>query len=322
MYISITEISRETFSLATHRRSGDLRMPIRLHMAVVITLLSLAASVRVQAGSAVIGSVAGTVNATLDGQTLLPNSVVFNGDRIQVRNGVVVLALDHDSRVALGRDSVAGFVRDSTGVTVVVKLGDVSIFHPATAHGIRVKVDGTVARPLLDHKSLSEVAVLAGMIVVTAKEGPLDVSQNGKTVRLEEGRTIFFPRKTVRSQQNSGARNLAGSNTGLEAGAVGTGGLAAILSGIALSRANGARSAASEATSAADQAISAASTASSAANLATLAAEAAQETNNLVGCAINNWGADLGITGQDVGVPSPYSPPSGMACPPNPSGVN
>ncbi|HUX09409.1 MAG TPA: hypothetical protein VMW51_02125, partial [Terriglobia bacterium] len=48
----------------------------------------------VLAGSAAVGSVAGSRNATLSGEALVPNTTVFSGDNLQVRDGVAVVALD------------------------------------------------------------------------------------------------------------------------------------------------------------------------------------------------------------------------------------
>ncbi|MGC9994415.1 MAG: hypothetical protein ABSE79_03775, partial [Terriglobia bacterium] len=53
-----------------------------------LILLGLVAVAPVFARSAVVGSVAGTMNATVGGQTLLPNTTLFSGDSLQVKDGV------------------------------------------------------------------------------------------------------------------------------------------------------------------------------------------------------------------------------------------
>ncbi len=45
------------------------------------------------AGSAVIGSVAGTMNAALGGHVLAPTATVFSGDSLQVSDDVAVVAI-------------------------------------------------------------------------------------------------------------------------------------------------------------------------------------------------------------------------------------
>jgi len=81
-----------------------------------LILLGLVAVGPVFAGLAVVGSVAGTMNATVGGQTLLPNTTLFSGDSLQVKDGVAVVALGNASRMVFGRDTVASFLRDSDEV--------------------------------------------------------------------------------------------------------------------------------------------------------------------------------------------------------------
>ncbi|HXJ94814.1 MAG TPA: hypothetical protein VMT20_18375, partial [Terriglobia bacterium] len=74
-------------------------MNIRLRI-IMIVLAALVAAAPVFAGSAVIGSVAGSLNATVGGQALVPNSVIFSGDSLQVKDGAAVIALENGSRMA------------------------------------------------------------------------------------------------------------------------------------------------------------------------------------------------------------------------------
>ncbi|HEV2178664.1 MAG TPA: hypothetical protein VGW33_15865, partial [Terriglobia bacterium] len=57
-----------------------------------LLVLSLTVSASAFAGSAVIGSVAGSLNATVGGQALNPNTVIFSGDSLQVKEGAAVVA--------------------------------------------------------------------------------------------------------------------------------------------------------------------------------------------------------------------------------------
>ena len=94
-----------------------------------LVLLGLVAALPAFAGSAVVGSVAGSMNATVGGQTLLPNTTLFSGDSLEVKDGVAVVALGSASRLVFGRDTVASFLRDSNEVTVLLGQGNVSVFH-------------------------------------------------------------------------------------------------------------------------------------------------------------------------------------------------
>lgn len=294
-------------------------MSMKLRVMLVVLLFGLVGSVPAWAGSAVVGSVAGSLNASVGGQALLPNSTIFSGDRLQVKDGAAVVALDHGSRMAFGQDTQAGFVRDASGVAVVLESGNVSIYHPAAGNAVRVMVGKVVVSPEKGYKSLAEVAMLNGIIVVTSKQGSLNVNEDGKTVKLAEGKTLTITPKTARAPQTGASQKLAGGNTALEAAAVGAGGVAAILAGVGLKRAGDAKTAAQQANATAGSAVTAAQAATSAAMAADSDALAAGANANAAGCAINNYAADAGL-GNAI-VPSPYVPPSGVPCPPNPSGL-
>ena len=292
-------------------------MSMKLRVMLVVLLFGLVGSVPVWAGSAVVGSVAGSLNASVGGQALLPNSVIFSGDRLQVKDGAAVVALDHGSRMAFGQDTQAGFVRDASGVAVVLESGNVSIYHPAAGNAVRVMVGKVVVSPEKGYKSLAEVAMLNGIIVVTSKQGSLDVNQDGKTVKLAEGKTLTITPKTARAPQTGASQKLAGGNTALEAAAVGAGGVAAILAGIGLKRAGDAKTAAQQANATAGQAVTAANAATSAATAADSDALAAGAAANAAGCSVNNFAILTGFINQMNGssVVSPYIPPAGMTCP-------
>jgi len=97
-------------------------------LSLCLILLGLVAAVPAFAGSAVVGSVAGSMNATVSGQALLPNTTLFSGDSLQVKDGVAVVALGSTSRLVFGHDTVASFLRDSNEVTVLLSQGNVAVF--------------------------------------------------------------------------------------------------------------------------------------------------------------------------------------------------
>ncbi len=130
-----------------------------------VLLLGLVAVGPAFAGSAVIGSVAGSMNATVGGQALLPNTTLFSGDSLQVKDGVAVVALGNSGRMVLGRDTVASFLRESNEVTLLLGQGNVSVFHAANTAPVRVKVGEVSVVPVSGFKTLGEVATLNGAVV-------------------------------------------------------------------------------------------------------------------------------------------------------------
>ena len=283
--------------------------------ALLFVLLLGMASIPAFAGSAVVGSVAGSMNATVGGQPLLPNSVIFSGDSLKVRDGATVIALASGSRLVFGRETEARFLREGNGVTVLLGEGSVSVYHPEGSAEVRVNANNVSIAPAPGFKTLGEVAMLNGAIMVTSKEGLLRVEGNGSPVEVATGKTITIGSRTARAPrpQGGGGQGLGGGgSTALEAGALGAGAAAAILAGIGISRANDARDAANAANATAGKADADAVAADADAKAATDAANAAEATANSVGCALNNFNDQL--TGG--GLASPYNPPAGQPCPP------
>src|SRR3989454_8059636 len=197
------------------------------------------------------------MNATLGGQPLLPNSVIFSGDSLKVRDGATVIALASGSRLVFGRETEASFLREGNGVTVLLGGGSVSVYHPERSAEVRVKANDVSIAPAPGFKTLGEVAMLNGAIVVTSKEGLLRVEGNGSLVEVATGKTITIGSRMARAPrpQGGGGQGLGGGgSTALEAGALGAGAAAAILAGIGISRANDARDAANAANASAQKA--------------------------------------------------------------------
>jgi len=234
------------------------------------------------AGSAAIGSVAGSMNASIGGQSLLPNTTIFSGDSIRVKDGVAIVAVGNNSRAIFGRDTVASFLRDSNNeVTVLLSQGNVSVIRPNEGTAMRVKAGEVTVVPGAGFKTLGEVAMLNGSVVVTAKEGSLQVDGHGVSRSVAKGQTIVLSPKTADNDRR-GACCGGGGNTALEIAAVGAGGAAAILAGVAMSRAGSANTNAQAAIAAASAANS---TAAAAAAAAASAAAAAQQAAFLAACA-------------------------------------
>ncbi len=274
-----------------------------LHVSILL-LVGTLASVTAFAGSAVIGSVAGSMNATIGGQALLPNSTLFSGQSLKVSEGAAVVMTESGSRLVFGRGTEASFLKDSNEVTVGLDKGLVYVYNPAGNPGLRVKVGSLSVMPARGFKTLGLVAMANGSLVVSAKEGSLRVEGAGSPVDVVQGKTFTLVPRTARSPQEGGHQRLGGvsTSTALEAGALGAGAVAAILAGIALSRAGDAKDNAAQA----DLDAKAATTAAAA---ATTAANAANTQAGLVGCALDRLARGL-----TPPVPSPFTPPA-SGCP-------
>jgi len=277
-------------------------------LTLCLIFLGLVVTVPAFCGSAVVGSVAGSMNATVGGQTLLPNTTLFSGDSLQVKDGVAVIAVGSTSRMVFGHNTSASFQRDANEVTVLLDQGDVSLFNAEGTMPVRVKVGNVSVAPLAGIKTLGEVAMLNGTAVITAKEGTLRVEGNGPAVNVVKGKTITVNTKAGAPQ--GGGNPPSGrhvSSEGMWMGAAaGLAGGALAVGAVALSRAG---TASDNASSAASEAAVAASNAAAATSAADSAASAAASAANSVGCALNVLAAQ---EGQPT---SPYTPPTGMSCP-------
>jgi len=258
-----------------------------LRLSLFSLLMGAVATVPALAGSAVIGSVAGSMNATIGGQSLLPNTTIFSGDSLQVRDGVAVVAVGNNSRVIFGRDTMASFLRDTNEVTVLLSQGNVSMLHPNDGTPVRVKAGAVSVTPAAGFKTLGEVAMLNGSVVVTVKEGALQVEDHGATKNVAKGQTIVISPKTAQSK--GGGSSWGGGSSALEVATLAAAGIGAVLAGVAMSRAGNANTAANEATAAANAATSSANAANSTATAAaSSAAASAAEAQLLAECSIDN----------------------------------
>ena len=264
-------------------------------------LLGAVASVPAMAGSAVIGSVAGSTNATVGGQSLLPNTTIFSGDSLQVRDGVAVISVNNNSRVILGRDTVASFLREGSSVTVLLSQGNVSMLHPKDGSSVRVQAKGVSISPAPGFKTLGEVAMLNGTIVISAKDGALKIEDHGATKNVAKGQTIVL---TPTTKDHQGGAGWGGSgDTVWHVAILGAAGASAILAGIAMSRAGDANDNAKAAITAANNAQATAAQAAAAASAAAAAASQAAITSECL--------LDLADTGSYT---SPVDLPAG-SCP-------
>ncbi len=283
-------------------------MSMKSRITLFLLLLGIVGAAPIFAGSAAIGTVAGSLNATVSGQTLLPNSTIFSGDPLQVKDGAAVIALENGSRITLGSETQARFFKEASGVSIALSKGNVAMFHPAKGSGLAVNVEDWTITPGKGYKTVGEVAMLNGAVLVTAKEGSLDVAGHGRTLKVAQGKTVTLLPKNAASPQAGTSQKLVGGSTALEGATLAAAGVGAVLAGIGMSRAGDARDAANAANSQAAAATSAANAATSAANAATSSATAAGDAANAAGCALNTQA-------NAAGQPSPYTPPAGFTCP-------
>jgi hypothetical protein len=235
------------------------------------------------------------MNATVGGQVILPNATLFSGDSLQVKDGLAVVALGNSSRMVFGRNTVASFLRDTNEVTVLLDQGSVSVFHDANGTPVRMKIGSLSVVPVSGFKTLGEVAVLNGSVVVSAKDGMLRVEGTGNDVNVPKGKTVTLVPKTNAPQAGGtppgpGAGRTSGSYWQI----VGTTltGLLLILEAVDVSKLSTASDNASSAASAAAADASAAQAALSA--LGALGTVNATELNDL-GCALDTIEGTHGI---------------------------
>jgi trimeric autotransporter adhesin len=304
-------------------------------------------------GSAAIGAIADSVDATVGGEAIQPNTVVFSGDTLRVADGAAVVAMNTGSRVVLGQRTAASFLKGSQEVVVVVANGNVSIYHPASAEPLRLRLGGLFVGPAKGFNTLGDVAMLNGMAVITAKEGMLRLEGNGSTVEVHKGRTIAVPVKVTRAPQGAPSaaagpppQHTGGSSSLLLWAGVGAGVVGATFGIIGYSKGNNASDKADNALSASSAAASTATAAGTAAQAATSIAVAATTTAvaatsaavgatsvaiaagaeasaagsaaieaALIGeAAANIVGCDLNRFANSQGQPSPYTPFTGFTC--------
>src|SRR6516165_3861271 len=268
-------------------------------------------------GSAAIGMIAGSLDATVGGDAVQPNTVVFSGDILRVANGAAVVAMNTGSRVVLGQRTAASFLKRPDEVVVLLEQGNVSMYHPGSAEPLRLRLGALSVGPVRDFNTRGDVAMLDGMIVVTAQEGILRLEGNGSAVEVRKGQTVAMAAKVARAPQGAPSAGAGpppqhgGSAGTMQWVVLGAGATGAILGAVGLSDAHSANSTANKALAGSTTAISAANsattTAQAAATAAVAAATAAQaagsaaleaaligETSaNTVGCDLNRFANSL-----------------------------
>jgi len=251
----------------------------KIEMVMLILFLALVGALPAMAGSAVIGSVAGSKDATVGGQTLLPDTTLFSGDQLQVKDGVAVVAMERGSRMVFGRETVASFERQVGGVTVVLGQGNLSLYHPVAGLGMRVKVGEVAVVPGAGYATLGEVALLGGTLVVTAQEGTLRIEGKGPAMEVTKGKTVTLKVGGSAAPANPPAAGAPTSNVTLgEVAAVGGAAAGGVSTGFSIAAKNKASDAQATAALADADAKAAAAAAAAEAAAASAACKAASPT--------------------------------------------
>ena len=271
-------------------------------VSLLLLIFGLLAAGSAFAGSLIVGSVAGATNASLGGQALVAGNTIFSGDNLRVSDGSAVVTIGSGSRMVFGKDSVASFGRNASEVTAFLSKGNVSVYHPEEDQALlRLRIGNLSIVPGKGFKTLGEVAVTTDTLIVTTKEGSLRVEGNGKTTEIPKGQSAKFIPKVARSPQQAGGAQTygGGGSSAVMWIAVAAGATAAILAGLAMSRASDAKDASNAATAAANKADSDAVAAGA-------AATTANQNSVAAGCALNKL-----FPGSN---PSPFQP-VGATCP-------
>jgi len=95
--------------------------------------------------------------------------------------------------MVLGRDTDVSFLRETDGVTVSLTRGNMSLYHSEASRGFRVKIGDVTVVPAEGYKTLGQVAMVDGLVVVTAKDGALQIEKAGTTKEVSQGKTITIP---------------------------------------------------------------------------------------------------------------------------------
>ena len=164
----------------------------QLGSALMITVSVCLSLTMAMAGAMPVGALMGGKNVTLDGQAPLPHTTLLSGASLQVSNGLAMVALDQGNRMVLGSETEASFMRDADTVTVSLKRGNLSLYHPPASRSFRVKVGEVTVSPAKGYQTLGQVAMLDGMLAVTATDGTLQVENGGAIQEIAQGKTIML----------------------------------------------------------------------------------------------------------------------------------
>lgn len=252
----------------------------RAEFGFLLVLTLMLTAVPMFGAAAVVGSVAGSTNATVGDRTLAPNTTVFSGDSLQVKDGSAVVALEKGSLMVLGRETLASFDRAADQVTISLTRGSVSMYHPAEGVALRVKVGPVSVLSGSGFKTQGDVAMVNGIIVVSAKEGALRVEAPGQSLEVKKGKTVTLKQIAGRAPSGqvgaAGGAAAIGSHLAVPIAVAATAVTGGIFTVVAVNKTSNANDAANTAATTAASAANDAASAQAAANSAATDAAASQ----------------------------------------------
>jgi hypothetical protein len=170
------------------RKHFDAGLMVLVSMGLTVTM-AVGSSAPV-GGSMAVGALMGSKNATIDGQVPLPHTTLLSGDNLQVKDGLAMVTLDQGNRMILGRETSASFLREADAVTVSLSQGNLSLYHPQTSGTFRVRAGDVTVAPANGYRTMGEIAMADGILMVRAKDGALQVERAGTTQEVVKGKTI------------------------------------------------------------------------------------------------------------------------------------
>ncbi|HLW79561.1 MAG TPA: hypothetical protein VKU44_08180 [Terriglobia bacterium] len=252
----------------------------KIFSVLVITLVAVAPAL---AGTTVVGEAVAGKNASVGSQSVIPGYTIFSGDRLKVGEGSAIVSLGRGSRMVFGQNTAAAFERQADQVTAQLSGGSVSVYHPVEdATGVRLKVGNLSIAAAPGFKTLGEVAMAGGSVVVTTNEGLLRIEGSGQTLDVPKGKTVRFEARTRRAPQTAGGAQRYGSDKDLLFDIIAAGAAAAALGWVIETHSD-----VHEAITAANQADADAKQADADAKAALAAAQQANQNAIDVGCTLN-----------------------------------
>ncbi|TAM79829.1 MAG: hypothetical protein EPN47_18750 [Acidobacteria bacterium] len=158
-------------------------------------------------GSMPVGALMGSKNATIDGQVPLPHTTLLSGDNLRVNDGLAAVSLEQGNRMILGRETEASFLREADAVTISLEQGNLSLYHPQTSSTFRVKAGEVTVAPAKGYSTLGDIAMIDGILMVTARDGVLQVEKAGTTQEVLKGKTIQITARNESAPQDNQGGN-------------------------------------------------------------------------------------------------------------------
>lgn len=209
------------------------------HALTLAGIIGLAAAMAM-GGPVPVGSLVGSRNTTLDGHIPLPHTTMLSGDRLQVKDGLAMVTLIQGNRVILGRMTEASFSRRTGAVTVSLTHGNISLYHPQAGANFRIEAGDVIVAPEKGRRTLGEIAMVDGLLLISVKDGMLQVQEAGTTQDVGKGKTITLATTAAPGPAPNSPQNRHASHTlrhdAPDIEALSATGIGAAIAGIALAR--------------------------------------------------------------------------------------